>query len=299
MDVYDCGFKKMNDEISELRSWLKTKIQIEAETYFGVTDQEWIERATTNWFDDSNNYDGRWSLIELRLEQVGKVLDMSGGCGTFVLFGLQSGYDVWGVEPEKWKREYFQQKILASNYSKSFLNKMIEGVGESLPFEDGCFDIVTTYQTLEHVQCVEQCLLEMLRVLRPGGVLYIRCPNYNSFFEPHYRLPFLPKMNKRLASIYLQLLQKPTLGLSTLQWTTESEIIEHICSSGYICNIQKNTSYFSDRRKSKIRGYLPEKVKLEGLVLLINLAYDGYLKIKQLTHLFKIERNVDLWIVKK
>jgi ubiquinone/menaquinone biosynthesis C-methylase UbiE len=94
---------------------------------------------------------------------------MAAGCGTFVLFGLHNGYDAWGVEPEEWKREYFRKKILASNYPVKYLDHVVASVGEALPFQDESFDIVTTYQTLEHVQDVNECIQEMLRVLKPGG----------------------------------------------------------------------------------------------------------------------------------
>lgn len=40
-----------------------------------------------------------------------------------------------------------------------------------LPFEDQCFEIVLTYYSLEHLYPLEQYLSEMLRVLKPGGLL--------------------------------------------------------------------------------------------------------------------------------
>src|SRR3989338_1338558 len=103
---------------------------------------------------------------------------MAAGCGTFVLFGLHRGYDVWGIEPEAWKREYFRLKIETSCYSTHFLKHVLAGYGESLPFANECFDCVTTYQTLEHVRDIKKCIEEMLRVLKPNGALYIRAPDY-------------------------------------------------------------------------------------------------------------------------
>ena len=102
---------------------------------------------------------------------------------------------------------------------------MIAAVGESLPFADESFDVVTTFQTLEHVADVDRCIAEMVRVLRPGGVLYLRAPDYNCFFEPHYRVPMWPKMPRAWAAPYLRWLGKPVDGLSTLNWTTERDTI--------------------------------------------------------------------------
>jgi SAM-dependent methyltransferase len=37
----------------------------------------------------------------------------------------------------------------------------------------------------------EALLDEVWRVLKPGGLAYLACPNRYSLVEPHYRLPFL------------------------------------------------------------------------------------------------------------
>ena len=44
---------------------------------------------------------------------------------------------------------------------------------EQIPYEDGHFDIVTTYNSLDHVVDVDVALAEMGRVLAPGGMLVI------------------------------------------------------------------------------------------------------------------------------
>jgi SAM-dependent methyltransferase len=40
---------------------------------------------------------------------------------------------------------------------------------EQIPFEDGHFDVVTSFNSLDHVDDVEQSLREIRRVTRPGG----------------------------------------------------------------------------------------------------------------------------------
>ena len=47
----------------------------------------------------------------------------------------------------------------------------------SLPFSTGSFDVVTSYQCLEHLPETERALHEMLRVLRPGGTFIASGPN--------------------------------------------------------------------------------------------------------------------------
>ena len=54
---------------------------------------------------------------------------------------------------------------------------MVEGDGERVPFADGLFDIVLCTETLEHVPNDRAILLELLRVLKPGGTLVISVPD--------------------------------------------------------------------------------------------------------------------------
>jgi SAM-dependent methyltransferase len=49
--------------------------------------------------------------------------------------------------------------------------------GTCLPFPDACFDLVTSFETLEHVERAEALLSEIRRVLAPGGRLILSTPN--------------------------------------------------------------------------------------------------------------------------
>lgn len=288
--------------LDEVRSFLKDNIKSENKKYFGGTDDAYIDQVTSNWFNDTENYDGRWNVINSRIGAVGKVLDMAAGCGTFVLNGLQHGYDVYGVEPEAWKMEYFKKKILASNYPTQWNDRIIYAVGEVLPFEDESFDLITSYQTLEHVQDVKGCIQEMLRVLKRGGVLYIRAPDYNCFYEPHYRVPFLPKMNKALATQYLKLIGLPTLGLKTLQWTTTGSVTKFLREGIHELDIKQVNHFYSEGRKQKIKELLPRALRNPHLISLLNKAYEMRVQFKpRLQDMFMVgrrEKHINLWVTK-
>lgn len=47
----------------------------------------------------------------------------------------------------------------------------------ALPFPDACFDAVVSFETIEHVAAQEAFLDEVRRVLRPGGLVVLSCPN--------------------------------------------------------------------------------------------------------------------------
>lgn len=53
--------------------------------------------------------------------------------------------------------------------------------GEPLPFADGHFDIVVSMDVIEHVPDPGPWLVEVMRVLRPGGLIFLTTPNYASW----------------------------------------------------------------------------------------------------------------------
>ncbi|MDX6666210.1 MAG: hypothetical protein QOG68_2416 [Solirubrobacteraceae bacterium] len=49
----------------------------------------------------------------------------------------------------------------------------VTGVAERMPFEDASFDVVATINSLDHVDDIARAAAEIVRVLRPGGLLLI------------------------------------------------------------------------------------------------------------------------------
>ena len=62
-----------------------------------------------------------------------------------------------------------------------------------MPFPDGCFDVVTAMDVVEHIDDDAAAMREIARVLRPGGALLATVPAYKSLWSehdvalPHYR----------------------------------------------------------------------------------------------------------------
>ena len=92
-----------------------------------------------------------------------KVLDVGCGTGNFVRKLDALGYDVIGIEPDRAMRAKAIEKGL----------RCIEGRAEDIPFPDGSFDAVLSVTSLEFFEDKEKAVLEMIRVLKPGGKLVI------------------------------------------------------------------------------------------------------------------------------
>ncbi len=57
--------------------------------------------------------------------------------------------------------------------------------GESLPFKDASFNIVLCLDYLEHIDADDRALIEISRVLKPGGEFIVVTPHTGSFFLLH------------------------------------------------------------------------------------------------------------------
>lgn len=59
------------------------------------------------------------------------------------------------------------------------------GTITAIPYADGCFDMVTALDVLEHEEDEATALGELSRVLKPGGILVITVPACRFLWSPH------------------------------------------------------------------------------------------------------------------
>lgn len=62
---------------------------------------------------------------------------------------------------------------------------VVNAASEHLPFGSASFDAILSHEVLEHVIDDRICLEEMVRTLRPGGVIILFVPNRGYPFETH------------------------------------------------------------------------------------------------------------------
>jgi SAM-dependent methyltransferase len=56
---------------------------------------------------------------------------------------------------------------------------VLRGNGCQLPFPDGLFSLVTSFETIEHLHARKALVAELRRVLAPDGVFILSTPNAN------------------------------------------------------------------------------------------------------------------------
>lgn len=117
-------------------------------------------------------------LADLRL------LDLGAGMGGFAVAAARRGAAVVACD---YNRAYCD--IIALRAKRYGITIPIYNVaGETLPFKPASFDVVVSWDVIEHVQSPECMLAEIARVLRPGGHTLLTVINRRAWIDPHYHI---------------------------------------------------------------------------------------------------------------
>ncbi|MGQ0501824.1 MAG: class I SAM-dependent methyltransferase [Panacagrimonas sp.] len=106
-------------------------------------------------------------LYAERAKPIRRVLEAGGG--SFSHFKVPPDADVYVLDIEHGQ--------LARNQTGGL---GVQGDIQRLPVRDGSFDLVVCFNVIEHLPDPAAALNEMRRVLAPGGVLLLGCPDRNS-----------------------------------------------------------------------------------------------------------------------
>lgn len=196
-----------------------------------------------------------------------KIIDIGSGQGGTVLESLIRGADAIGIEPGDEFAKLSEMRLKDAGFDK---NRIFKCGGEKLPFDNDTFDYAISLQVLEHVKDPKKIIEEIYRVLKPGGQCFIRCENYLSFREQHYRVAWLPLLPKFIGEIYLKIIGRdPSFLKNYVYYTTYPEIWRLAKKAGFInltykCSIDKilNTDITSSTVKNftlRIIKHLPKK----------------------------------------
>jgi len=153
-----------------------------------------------------------------------RLLNVGCGTGGFNVAAEEAGALTWGVDPDP--------DAVAIARARLPSGRIASAAAESLPFGSGRFDVVYCFSTLEHVRDASRALSEMVRVLRPGGSLYLHTPSRWSCFETHYKVLWVPGLPTWLGRAYLRVRGRPTAFLETLSLTTILECTRILTAAG-------------------------------------------------------------------
>lgn len=100
----------------------------------------------------------------------GRLLDVGCGAG-FLLNAARVYYEVTGVEPSRWGRQYAEEQLGL---------QVVAGTLHEARFPGDHFDVVTLVDVIEHVPDPAGLVREIRRVTRPGGIVCVVTPDIGS-----------------------------------------------------------------------------------------------------------------------
>jgi SAM-dependent methyltransferase len=129
--------------------------------------------------DEFGNADANLHFLQhaVTLRPSDHVLEIGSGRGALLHHLRRQGYDVSGVEINP---------TLVADSRRLYGDLPIRAVsGPALPFPDGAFEAVLSFDVFEHIRDSDAHLSEVRRVLAPGGRYLFQTPNRwtNTIFE--------------------------------------------------------------------------------------------------------------------
>jgi SAM-dependent methyltransferase len=107
----------------------------------------------------------------------GRVLDVGCATGLFLHEMQLAGWSAVGVEPIQSAADFARRR---------FGLDVFQGMLGDAPFESDSFDVITFWDVLEHTFSPKDELAHAARLVKPGGLVAINVPNWDSFDRKPY-----------------------------------------------------------------------------------------------------------------
>lgn len=140
------------------------------------------DRWHHNAFASPQDLDQKSAWYNLVLEylvpvQGKRILEVACGRGGFTIVLESRGAIVCGVDFSAEALKIASRK-LGDDSARSAKITLLQADAHCLPFANGTFDFVVSCETIEHLSDPSIALHEMIRVSKPGALLYLTTPNY-------------------------------------------------------------------------------------------------------------------------
>jgi SAM-dependent methyltransferase len=156
------------------------------------------------------------------------MLDAGSGIGHLAVVLKKTGFNVVGVELD-WNdlsvsRAISSQIVHEVDSQTYLINANLACMNN---FPDASFALINSSQVLEHIEphLLFYVFAEFFRLLKPGGILRLDLPDYRAPYEHHYRIPWIPFLNRELSKAWLDGFDRPYGGLEYFYYTSLPQIL--------------------------------------------------------------------------
>lgn len=135
--------------------------------YVKMVDSEYVEE------EHGRRLSARATLNVLKkFRKKGRLLDVGCATGFFLDEARKDGWEPFGIELSNWAVNYAKEKL--------YLENIFQGVLKNAGYPDSYFDAVILKDAIEHLTDPRGTLIEIRRILKPDGILYINTPAIDS-----------------------------------------------------------------------------------------------------------------------
>jgi len=145
--------------------------RVQSDTHPKVYDEKEARQYLQKQYVQLPDNEKALRVLDGLIPRRGKLLEVGSYCGIFLNRIRADGWEVMGVEPDAAAAGYARQKF------------GLEISGHLLPdpnLPDDAFDAVVMLHVIEHMPDPSGNLREVCRVLKPGGVLVVETPRFDS-----------------------------------------------------------------------------------------------------------------------
>lgn len=176
-----------------------------------------------------------------------RLLDVGTGRGWFLQEAKKRGWEVYGTE--------FSPEAIA-RCEKNGINMKVGALNQSM-FDADFFDVITSFEVIEHINNPNEDLATIFSFLRPKGLFYCTTPNFNSVMRYYLK----DKYNVIEYPEHLTYYTKKTLintvkkaGFAKLKFKTTGISLTRIAQS-----TNQSTTFIAADSDEKIREKISQK----------------------------------------
>lgn len=194
------------------------------------------------------------------LRITGNLLDVGCGRGWFLEEAKKRGWNVYGTE--------FSEMAVEICRNKGIAIKQGDLISED--FENIKFDVITSFEVIEHLSFPRKHIEEVYKLLRQGGLYYCTTPNFNALYR------YLKKTNYNIITFpeHLSYFSKSTLcklaaenSLKKIKFLSTGLSVELFKSNDKLTNLSMNSPEHPDE---KLRKEIEKRFYMKGIKFIIN-----------------------------